>query len=138
MDNGTGSAYGVLANSVFGDTLPYVIQALSKYIPPEMLDELANNESPFVRQCVASNESATVEILDKLAEDTDMCIKFQVAINPNTSGETLTKLADNEDLSLKKIVAANTSCPELVRLWINNGGFAGLTLAEFIEKMSNE
>ena len=74
----------------------------------DVLDLLANDESPVVRVIVAGNENAPRKALMKLAEDSNGLIRFAVSQNPNAPADILMKLEEDENESVR-IEAAGRS-----------------------------
>jgi hypothetical protein len=75
--------------------------------PKETLELLAKTSTTIVRSWVANNLSTPVSTLIKLAEDANPAIQQEAVNNPNT--------------------------PEAVKLWFKSGGFADMTLLEFLK-----
>jgi hypothetical protein len=105
----------------------------------ETLTELANDPNVSVRQRVARNPHTPAKALVKLAEDEEMSVRYYVARNPHTPAKALVKLAEDKDNQNTRVYAAdNPNCPKAVHLWLKIGGFAGMTLAEFVDKVNND
>jgi hypothetical protein len=109
-----------------------VEQAWSIYTPIDVLANLANDDEDIVRYAVARNENTPANILIKLASDKHSEVRCQVARNANTPIEALVKLATDEDIVIREHVKHNPNTTEVMKLWFENDGFAGMTLAEFI------
>jgi len=90
----------------------------------------------MTKEAQAKDPSTSPEVLDKLAKDNDGYTRWCVAQNTNAPAEALAKLA--EDKCLREAAIENPNCPAAVHLWLKMGGFAGMTLAEFVEKVNNE
>ena len=59
---------------------------------------------------------------------------------PDISRETIVELLDNRaayGMMYTSFLLAHPNCPETAKIWLKNGGFAGLTLKEFMEKVEN-
>jgi hypothetical protein len=100
-----------------------------------MTDEEYNRmgEDDWWERCDKANDpNTTPEELDALADDYDMGIRRRVARNKNVLAKTLIRLVAENNAPLHSTILANPSTPEAIRVWLNNGGFAGMTLAEFI------
>jgi hypothetical protein len=74
---------------------------------PEVLARLANDDTWFVRYCVARNPNTSPETLERLANDNDRYVRWQVAQNPNTPPKTLERLANDKDSSVRRHVKEN-------------------------------
>jgi hypothetical protein len=98
---------------------------------PYILAELSRHKDEDVRYEIANNPNTPKDILAYLAIDMDWSIRCAIARNQNSSVETLIHLAESEDADVLHRVANNPSTPEMVKLYLKNPGFAGLTLAEF-------
>jgi hypothetical protein len=81
---------------------------------------------------LASNPNTSHKMLDILACDENAGVRYRIARNPNTPGVILTKLAGDESWGIRYFVEKHPNTPELVKLYLNNPDFAGLTLAEFL------
>jgi hypothetical protein len=57
---------------------------------------------------------------------------YAVARNPSAPVETLEFLAICEDSGIRHWVSENPNTPEIVKLWLKMGGYAGMSLAEFM------
>jgi 3-methyladenine DNA glycosylase AlkC len=51
---------------------------------PEILEQLASDESFYVRRCVASHPNTPPKVLEQLATDEEYYVRWSVALNPNT------------------------------------------------------
>jgi hypothetical protein len=91
---------------------------------------MANNVA--ARCELASNPNTSHEMLAVLACDENAGVRYRVARNPNASGVILTRLAGDESWGIRYFVEQHPNTPELVKLYLNNPDFAGLTLAEFL------
>jgi Leucine rich repeat variant len=78
------------------------------------------------------------ETLMKLADDDNVAVRWGVAHNTSTPPETLMKLAADEDMYVRLNVLKNPNCPEVIKIWLNNGGYAGLSIDEFAGMVDNE
>jgi hypothetical protein len=94
-----------------------------------------NEENLYTSRIRATRHDTTPEELAELAESEDYLVRRRVAQNPNTSVETLIRLIEDKDDSVHMWARSNKNTPEIVRTWLDNGGFAGMTLAEFIENV---
>jgi len=84
-------------------------EAKDPHTPAKTLFKLATNKGWIIRRCVSQNQNTPAQALIKLAEDDYEDIRFWAIKHPN--------------------------CPAAVKLWVENGGYAGMPLAEFIEKV---
>jgi len=109
----------------------------------ETLIKLATSKDWNVRKGVVYNINTPVNILIERADDIDIDVRVGVAWNINTPVTALIKLVDDvdvaplDDLLVRNGVLKNPNCPEAVKIWFRMGGFAGMTLAEFVEKVNN-
>jgi len=131
------SARQVEYTKIIADDLETEILILVQdaHTPHEVLDNLANNPRWDIRYYVAWNPNTSVETLDKLYNDEIWEIQYRVASHPNALAKTLTKLAESPSKSIRLVVAEHPNCPTLIRLWLADDGYAGLSLAEFLEKV---
>lgn len=60
--------------------------AMDSNTPPEILDNLANDEYFYTRCQVAKNPTTSTETLEHLANDLNNHVRSLVASNPNTLG----------------------------------------------------
>jgi len=74
---------------------------------PEILRELAKDESYWVRKRVAENPNTPPDVLRELVEDEEIFVSFEVARNPNTPVDVLRELAEHEDYRCRTIVLKN-------------------------------
>jgi hypothetical protein len=81
---------------------------------------------------VAKDPSTSERKLAELANDENATVRFEVACNPNTTPRTLIKLAEDVSRGVRLGVEQNPNTPELVKLYLKNPNFAGLTLKEFL------
>jgi hypothetical protein len=110
----------------------------SPNVTEEIHEELIRDERWDIRATVASNRTTTSRILDILANDNVTNVRYQVASNPSTSVNTLIKLAEDPEPQIREIVIRRSDMPEAVKLWVKMGGYAGMTLAEFIWQVGHE
>ena len=71
----------------------------------ETLVKLSNDETPLVKQFVAEHLNTPVDILIELSKDSDM--SYWVAGNPNTPVELLNKFSKNEYFLIIEGLRAN-------------------------------
>jgi hypothetical protein len=83
----------------------------------------------------AKDPHTPAEVLTKLATNTGWNIRRCVSQNPNTPAQALIILAEDDCEDIRFWVNKHPNCPAAVRLWFKMEGFAGLTLAEFVEKV---
>jgi hypothetical protein len=135
-------------------------QARNSNTSIEILAELAKDKSKNVRCAVAQNPNISDEILIKFARDADEDvgvrywaiwnsrmpaevlaeivtsdnpgIKHAIARHPNASAEVLIKLTEDKSVDVVHWVVRNPNCPVALKMWLKAGGYAGMTLAEFI------
>ena len=73
----------------------------------EVLNILAEDTEPYVREFVAKNCSATEIILYKLANDESPDVRLAVVENPHTSVKTIEMLADDTDYDVCYVIASS-------------------------------
>lgn len=82
-----------------------VLINIAKYkkTPPEILDQLAHDESRSFSApvTIADNPNTSSETLDYLATNESSRVRYAVAYNKNTSKDTLMKLLDDPDASTR-------------------------------------
>jgi hypothetical protein len=101
---------------------------------PEELASLAKHANWLVVAEVAWNKSATSDTLRMIYRPgTHVQIRRAVAYNRNTPNDILAKMAEDTDGTVRLFVSMNTSTPEAVRLWLKGDGYAGMSLAEFMD-----
>lgn len=109
--------------------------------PVDILAKLVNID--FAKYSVAWNPNTSTEILLKLVDSDNIGVQQAVAQHPNSSVEVLTKLVsavvsrptNNLNLNCQYELNNNPNCPESIKIWVKNKGFAGIPLAEFMEKV---
>jgi len=103
---------------------------------------LSRHEEPWVRWSVASNPSTPIEVLDGFADETSVIVLSRLVQNPSITADILIKLAQKHNYQVRQFAAKHPNCPAVVKLWLESGdlllGYAGMSLAEFIEKVGNE
>lgn len=77
------------------------------------------------------------DILEKLSRDPDNYVRYLVAQNFHTPTYVLIKLAEDGQKYTRWAVTKHPHCPPAVKLWLNSDGYAGMSLAEFLEKVDN-
>jgi hypothetical protein len=112
--------------------MAYHRQAEDPNTPKEMLIQFACSDDWRIRYLVAGNSSTPLDALNWLADDANENVRYGVAYNPSTSAETLTKLAIAKIGDIRYWVLQHVNTPELVKLYLRNPDFAGLTLTEFL------
>ncbi len=80
-------------------------------VTPELLMKLAQDESPQVRQAVASKANTSVTILFVLALDEDSEVRQKLASNSNTPITILERLAQDTAPSVRQAVVNNNNTP---------------------------
>jgi hypothetical protein len=98
-----------------------------------------SNETAYVEDISAQawDIHTPPDVLANIANDAKSMhwlIRRGLAQNPNTPAEVLIKLATEacaEDIRF--YVEHHRNTPDLVKLWLKNPDFAGLTLVEFLE-----
>jgi hypothetical protein len=117
----------------------------------DVLDALADHESPHVRAVVAWNRSAAPEVLARLAHDSFAVVRYRLAGNPNTDADTLAFLAQDpveplldthhrqgigwaeagrpELANIRSTVAKHPNTPESTLWSLAADGFAGAVAA---------
>jgi len=65
----------------------------------------------------------------------DLYSRYYAAQSPDTSVERLANLAEDKNEGIRWVVAHNPNTPRIVKLWLNNDGYAGMSLAEFMENI---
>jgi len=84
-----------------GGVLNHALSQSSK-TPGEILEELANKKSKWVRLSLAGNSKTLPETLMKLVEHPEISIKIRLSKNENTPSEALTKLKNYSIEAIKK------------------------------------
>jgi hypothetical protein len=155
--NSFGYAPNAHEDTIFTTQLNAVSNA---YASSRTLHILAASEFHNIRRIVARHPNADQETLQYLANDADYDVQYEVVMNPKASAHTLDwiakhtndwsireKLAMNrrtpipalihmaklKDSILIDMLINNPNTPELVKLWLKNPDFAGLTLDEFLK-----
>jgi hypothetical protein len=135
---------GIVAHPVYfmeSDAEPYGAcsdewRARHPNTPPEVLARLAKSPDGWVRYKVAINPSTPIDIIIELAADPDWNVNYGIVFNPNTPAEILVRLAEHKDIYIRDAVVAHQNTPEVVRFWLKSG-YAGLSLAEFLNKVND-
>jgi hypothetical protein len=98
----------------------------------DKLVKLANDDDWYVRREVALNLRTPADTLAKLAEEPFWSIRWAVAQNLNADLSTLIKLAEEADEDMNAALLSNPSIPESMKLYIIKGGYADLSIREFM------
>jgi hypothetical protein len=98
-----------------------------------MTNEAALTNEEWFKRVTIARDSTIPEEITSLADSDDFLILGILAKNVNTPAEVLTKLAEDGHDNIRYRVLQNPNTPEAVKLWLKMGGYAGLTLAEFIK-----
>jgi len=106
--------------------------------PAETINELAEDKDWEVRASAVRNPKISINALLKFSKQEDEGLHYYIAANPSTTAEVLINLAQHKNSDTLYWIARNPNCPEAMRLWIDNGGFAGLSLTEFLEKVGKD
>jgi hypothetical protein len=77
--------------------------ALNPKTPPETLQVLAQDENEFVRSYVVVNPNTPLKILRQLAQDKNPRVRYYIAINLKTPLEILQQLSQDQDEDVRKI-----------------------------------
>lgn len=80
--------------------------------PKQILERLAEDSTPAIRQRTAENPNTPVKILNELAHDEHGEVRLAVAENLSTPQDTLAYLASDEDMDIRYGVAENPHMPE--------------------------
>ncbi|MBD2206119.1 hypothetical protein H6G33_28340 [Calothrix sp. FACHB-1219] len=96
--------------------------------PIQLLEILAQDESPIIRAKVAEHPDTPVEILVQLANDTSREVKTKLIANPNTPVTILTRLGLEENLVNQR----NPNTPGIVLAQAVKS-MSGKNLADFIK-----
>jgi len=129
------------------------------------INRLARDPAWSVRASAARNIKISTGVLNKLARDEDQAVRFYVANNPRTPGETLAKMAKVEHRDGVRLeITRNISTPiktlikllddpyievrisagnnpvlqPAMQLYKTEEGYAGLSLAEFLEMITSK
>jgi hypothetical protein len=86
----------------------------------------------------AEDPNTPTKTLTEISTDVYWGIRLRVAENQNTSTDVLIKLAEDGDKHVRRAALNNPNCPAAVKLWLSSKGFAGMPLAEFVEKVNND
>lgn len=105
--------------------------------PCYILAELAQDDDEYIRYLVALNHNATLEIFNILIKDESENVRWAITQNQSTPIEILVKLAEDTSEYVLVSLVDNPKLPAAVKLWLDRGGYAGMTLAEFVEKVDN-
>jgi hypothetical protein len=81
----------------------------------------------------ASDPGTSPARLEQLSHAKSQDTRYWVARNPSTPPDTLTRLALDQYSSVRNQAEANPSTPPLVKLWLQLGGFQGMTLEDFLK-----
>jgi hypothetical protein len=98
----------------------------------EELTKLADNKDWYIRHWVSRHPNVPIKILIKLSNDVDVGVRYWVALHLNATADILIKLVNDENSGVSYAATHNHNCPPAVHLWLKQGGFAGMTLAEFL------
>lgn len=79
--------------------------------PAHILDQLAHDRNPAMRERIASNAATPAEALDTLAQDGEHTVRWLVAQNTNTPAQALEDLAQSPDAAIREKVAENPNTP---------------------------
>lgn len=89
--------------------------------PPEVLEKLASDKSPYVRAYVAANPNTPASVLMNLAQDEEYAVYGAVAANPNTPESVLEVLRESENYVARARVAINPGLtPQFLQALIDN------------------
>jgi hypothetical protein len=91
------------------------LQAVDRGSPHWLLEQLAQNPNPTIRQNVASNFTCPTATLELLAQDLDLQVREQVASNRRCPPPVLAQLSLSRDTSTAKIAAQNPNTPAAAR-----------------------
>lgn len=80
--------------------------------PADLLSELANDESNWMRFIVAGNRTTPAGLLRRLSESEDEHVRWCVATHRSTPAVILRQLAADRDRSVREAVAGNSSTPK--------------------------
>ncbi len=91
-----------------------VVCSVARHVrmPRGMLEQLATDAKPWVRESAASNDIAAPEMLATMANDVDVMVRRAVALHPGTAPEVLSSLAADPDEQVRACVAGNAHTPE--------------------------
>jgi hypothetical protein len=81
---------------------------------PDLLNKLAQKDSPELLERVAENAQTTYETLDQLSTNEGHDVRGAVSENQNTSDEALQALASDENPDVRFRMAANAQIPVAV------------------------
>ena len=73
---------------------------------------LEDSDSHFLKMCLATSSTTSVEILERLSRDRDRNIRCQVAKNHQTTGDILCRLGEDEDYYVLSSVLENHNTTE--------------------------
>lgn len=79
--------------------------------PPDILEDLAEDDVWRVRSGVARNHATPAHVLAKLAQDGDPVVRRGVAENPSASADVLAKLAQDIQQDVRLHVTENPAAP---------------------------
>ena len=88
--------------------------SIDSYVSPEVLADLAGNDSRKIRCDVACHPNTPLEALELLATDCDPEVRYCVALNDNTPSGTLEQLAKDADFDVLFEVACHLNTPPKV------------------------
>lgn len=83
-------------------------------LPRDLVDQLAVDESSWVRSRMAANPSCPVDVLVRLSVDGEPGVRSSVAGHRGTPPDVLTGLADDQDRSVRYTLARNPATPSPV------------------------
>ena len=92
---------------------PYVRQAVAenRNTPATALETLAKDNDPGVLNSLVRNENTPVSIREELGTAENWSVRYAMAGNKNTPENVLEKLAKDEDRSIRFLVARNKNTP---------------------------
>lgn len=87
------------------------VLAANRRMPPELLEELAKNAD--YRGILVNNPAIPDAIVEQLAHDPSPWIRERVVTHPKVTASILSRLAGDEEWKVRKAVAANPATPLL-------------------------
>ncbi|TWH54861.1 hypothetical protein CAL7102_02936 [Dulcicalothrix desertica PCC 7102] len=89
-------------------------------ITPNVWNHLATNQSPKVREAVATQAQCPSNILTTLADDSSQEVRQKVGANPNTPLHILESFSLDENPAIRQATASNPNLPETLLAQLAN------------------
>lgn len=88
--------------------------AMNPKCSAKILEELASDANPDIRECVATNPNTLLNALEALSRDWIEEVRLRLLYNPNATNEIIFFVLEN-DYPMKKYYAGNSSNIEILK-----------------------